>query len=127
MYLKGYWFLTWFGLFANIAAIPSIALVIGSGPPLQVANLSIAISLAWPASIVGIIASAGLFAERRWGVIMSIISLSMALSGTLPYGIIRLIREKDLLGLGGLSLLVAILNLLALIYWCRPGHRSLRL
>ncbi len=124
--IKGYWTLTWLGLISNILAIPFIALVVGAGPPLQIANISLAISLAWPASVVGIVASAGLFAQRTWGVILSIIALSMALSGTLPYGIVRMVREKDVFGLSGLSLFIAILNLLALIYWCRPGHRRIR-
>ena len=125
--LRGYWVLTWVGLLSNILAIPFIALVVGSGPPLQIANISLAIGLAWPASVVGIVASAGLFAKRSWGVILSIIALSMALSGTLPYGIVRLVREKDFFGLSGLTLLIAILNLLVLIYWCRPRHRKIRL
>tara|TARA_Y100001968_G_scaffold333661_1_gene398117 strand:- start:51813 stop:52202 length:390 start_codon:yes stop_codon:yes gene_type:complete len=125
--LSGYWIFAWLGLLANIAAIPFIALVVSSGPPLQLANLWVAIFLAWPAAIVGIVAASGLFAERRWGVIMSIIALSMAVSGTLPYGIFRLINEGDLFGLSGLSLFIAILNLIALIYWCKPGHRKLRL
>ncbi len=127
--LSGYWTLAWLGLFANIAAIPIIALVVRSGPPLEAANLTLAISLAWPASIVGIVSTAGLFARKTWGVILSIIALSMALSGTLPYGIVRLtlIRDSELLGISGLSIFIAILNLLALIYWCRPGHRKFRL
>ena len=123
--LSGYWVFTWLGLFANIAAIPFIAFVVSSGPPFQWANLWVAIFLAWPAAVVGIVAASGLFAERRWGVIMSIIALSMAVSGTLPYGIIRLIDKGD--WLSGLSLLIAVLNLSALIYWCRPGHRKIRL
>ncbi len=124
---NGYWIFAWTGLLANIAAIPFIALVVSSGPPLQWANLWVAIFLAWPAAIVGIVAASGLFAERKWGVIMSIIALSMAVSGTLPYGIFRLIDEGDLFGLSGLSLLIAFLNLIALIYWCRPIHRKIRL
>ena len=125
--LGGYWIFAWLGLLANIAAIPFIAFVVSSGPPLQWANLWVAIFLAWPAAVVGIVAASGLFAERRWGVIMSIIALSMAVSGTLPYGIFRLIDEGDLFGLSGLSLLIALLNLVALVYWCRPGHRNIRL
>tara|TARA_Y100001968_G_scaffold253674_1_gene239375 strand:+ start:619 stop:1008 length:390 start_codon:yes stop_codon:yes gene_type:complete len=124
--LSGYWIFAWIGLLANIAAIPFIAFVVSSGPPLQWANLWVAIFLAWPAAIVGIVAASGLFAERRWGIIMSIVALSMAVSGTLPYGIFRLIDEGDFLGLSGLSLLIAVLNLIALIYWCRPGHRKIR-
>ena len=125
--MRGYLTLTWFGLISNTLAIPFIAYVVGSGPPLQTVNITIAISLAWPAAVTGIVATAGLFAQRGWGVILSIIALSMTLSGTLPYGIIRLIRLKDIFGISGLSLLIALLNLLALLYWCRRGHRRIRL
>ena len=125
--LRGYWTLTWFGLISNTLAIPFIAYVVASGPPLQIANISIAISLAWPAAVTGIVASAGLFAQRGWGVILSIVALSMTLSGTVPYGIIRLIKLRDIFGISGLTLLIALLNLLALIYWCRRGHRRIRL
>ena len=114
-------------MISNILAIPFIALVIGSGPPLQTANITLAISLAWPAAVTGIVASAGLFARRGWGVILSIVALSMTLSGTLPYGIIRLIKVNDIFGISGLTLLISLLNLLALIYWCRRGHRRIRL
>ncbi|WP_036906614.1 hypothetical protein [Prochlorococcus marinus] len=125
--MRGYWTLTWFGLISNILAIPFIALVVGSGPPLQTANITLAISLAWPAAVTGIVASAGLFAQRGWGVILSIVALSMTLSGTLPYGIIRLIKVNDISGISGFTLLISLLNLLALIYWCRRGHRRIRL
>ena len=125
--LRGYWTLTWLGLISNTLAIPFIAFVVGSGPPLQAANITIAISLAWPAAVTGIVAAAGLFAQRGWGVILSIVALSMTLSGTLPYGIIRLIRLNDIFGISGLSLFIALLNLFALLYWCRRGHRRIRL
>ena len=125
--LRGYWTLTWFGLISNTLAIPFIAYVVASGPPFQTANITLAISLAWPSAVTGIVASAGLFAQRGWGVILSIVALSITLSGTLPYGIIRLIKLKDVFGISGLSLFVALLNLLALIYWCRRGHRRIRL
>ncbi len=121
---RGYWLLTWIGLLANVAVLPFIGLVAFTNPDLPIVNISLAISLAWPAAIVGIVASAGLLAQRRWGVILSIVALSMALSGTFPYGIVRLVREGDVAGLSGLSLLIAVLNLLALIYWCRPIHRK---
>ena len=125
--VRGYWVLTWIGLLANVAALPVIALVAFAGPPLQTANISLAISLAWPAAIVGIVASAGLLAERRWGVILTIISLSMAFSASLPYGIIRMILINDSQNISGLSIFLAVLNLFALVYWCRPGHRKIRL
>ncbi len=121
---RGNWVLTWTGLLANVVVIPFVALVAFRNPDLPLVNFILAVSLAWPAAIVGIVASAGLLAERKWGVVMAIVALSMALSGTLPYGIVRLVREGDLLGLSGLSFLIATLNLLALIYWSKPIHRK---
>ena len=121
--VSGYWVLTWSGLLANVAVLPFIGLITFNNPDLPLVNFILAISLAWPAAIVGIVASAGLLAERKWGVILAIIALSMALSGTLPYGIVRVVREGDFWGLSGLSFVMAILNLFALIYWCRPAHR----
>ena len=120
---RGYWSLSWLGLLSNVIALPSIAYVLSSEESLQIANLSIAISLAWPSAIVGIVAAAGLLAERRWGIIMSIVSTSMVIAAALPYGIIRLLLEGDLFGLSGICLIIAILNLLGLIYWVLPVHR----
>ncbi len=122
--VRGYWFLAWVGLLANIASLPVIGLVAFGGPPLEATNISLAISLAWPAAIVGIVASAGLLAQRRWGVVLAIVALAMALSASLPYGIIRLVLVKDLESIGGISVSLAMLNLLALLYWCRPIHRK---
>ena len=120
---RGYWSLSWLGLLSNVIALPSIAYVLSSEASLQIANLSIAISLAWPSAIVGIVASAGLLAQRRWGIILSIVSTSMVIAAALPYGIIRLLLEDDLFGLSGICLIIAILNLLGLIYWVLPVHR----
>ena len=125
--VRGYWFLSWAGLFANVIALPVIAFVVSSKGSWQVANISVAVSLAWPAAIVGIVASAGLLAERQWGILLAIIALSMALSGTFPYAITRLVMERQFFGISGVSLLVAVLNLLGLVYWCLPGHRRIRL
>ena len=95
---------------------------------LQAATISVAFSLAWPAAIVGIVASAGLLGERQWGVILAIVALSMALAGSLPYGIVRLSLlafggDQQALWLGLTSIVLGVLNVLALLYWCRPGHR----
>ena len=120
----GYWALSWVGLISNIVALPIIALVIIHGPPLKVANITLAISLGWPAAIVGIISSAALLAERKWGVTLTLISLSMVISGSLPYSIVRLINLKDFIGLGGITLLTSLLSVLALLYWCLPNHRK---
>ena len=51
--LLGYWALSWAGLIGNIIALPIIALIISYGPPLKIANITLAISLGWPAAIVG--------------------------------------------------------------------------
>ena len=62
--LFGYWLLSWFGLISNIIALPIIALIISFGPPLKVANITLAISLDGSAAIVGIVSSAALLAEN---------------------------------------------------------------
>ena len=126
--LPGYWALSWVGLISNIVALPIIALIISFGPPLKVANITLAISLGWPAAIVGIVSSAALLAERKWGVTLTLVSLSMVISGMGPYSVVRLIALQDILGIGGVTLLTTLLSTMALIYWCNPKHRrSIRL
>ena len=120
----GYWTLSWLGLISNIVALPIIAMVIIYGPPLKVANITLAISLGWPAAIVGIVSSAALLAEKKWGITLTLISLSMVISGSLPYSIVRLINLKDFIGLGGLTLVISLFSVLALLYWCLPKHRQ---
>ena len=121
--ITGYWILSWIGLISNIVALPVITLVVIYGPPLKIANMTLAISLGWPAAIVGIISSAALLAERKWGVTLTLISLSMVIAGSLPYSIFRLISIGDFLGLGGVTLVISILNVMALVYWCLPNHK----
>ena len=126
--LPGYWLMTWLGLIGNLLALPLIGVVAFQVPSLQAATISVAFALAWPAAIVGIVASAGLLVERQWGVIVAIVSLSMALAGSLPYGIVRLSLlafggGEHALILGVASIVLGGLNVLALLYWCRPAHR----
>ena len=126
--LIGYWALSWFGLISNIVALPVIAMIISFVPPLKVANITLAITLGWPAAIVGIVSSAALLAERKWGVTLALVSLSMVISGMGPYSVVRLITLQDFTGIGGFALLTTILSTLALLYWCNPKHRrSIRL
>ena len=127
--LLGYWALSWVGLISNIIALPIIAIIISYGPPLKVANITLAISLGWPAAIVGIVSSAALLAERKWGVTLTIVSLSMVIAGTAPYSIVRLTTLKEgIFGIGSFTLLVTLFSTLALLYWCNPKHRrSIRL
>ena len=121
--VSGYWTLAWVGLVSNVIALPIIALIISYGPPLKVANITLAVSLGWPSAIVGIVSSSALLAEKKWGVTLTLVSLSMIISGTAPYSIFRLITLKDIFGIGGFTLLSALLGTLALIYWCNPKHR----
>ena len=100
--LLGYWALSWVGLVSNIIALPIIALIISYGPPLKVANITLAISIGWPAAIVGLVSSAALLAERKWGVTLTLVSLSMVISGMAPYSVIRLITLQDILEFVGL-------------------------
>ena len=123
----GYWLLSWAGLISNIIALPIIALIISNGAPLKVLNVTLAISLGWPAAIVGIVASSALLCEKKWGVTLTLISLSMVIAGSLPYSIVRLVNLRDFLGIGGVTLLLSLTSILGLIYWCLPQHRrSLR-
>ena len=123
--MRGYWFMTWLGLVANLLALPAIGVLAfrpDSSAGFQATNISLAFSIAWPATIVGIVACAGLLAQRGWGVILAIVALSMSLAGALPYGIVRLaMGAQPAIGLW--SVLLAVLHVLALIYWCRSEHR----
>ena len=119
----GYWVLSWVGLISNILALPIIGIILSLGPPLKVANLTLAISLGWPSAIVGIISSSALKTKKKWGVTLTLVALSMVIAGTGPYSLVRLVTLKDFIGIGGLTLLIALLNIFALIYWCNPNHR----
>ena len=124
----GYWTMVWIGLISNIIAIPIIALITSYGPQLKVANITLAITIGWPSAIIGIVSSSALLAQKKWGITLTLVSLSMIISGTVPYTIVRLVHLKDIFGISGLSLLSALFSVLALIYWCNPKHRrSIRL
>ena len=125
----GYWTLAWLGLISNIIALPIITLIIIYVPPLRAANITLAGSLGLPAAIVGIISSSALLAERKWGVTLTLVSLSMVIAGTAPYSIVRLIRLKEgIFGIGSFTFLISLLSIVVLLYWCNPKHRrSIRL
>ncbi len=123
--VKGYWLLTWLGLFSNVAAILFFAFVVGFyNPSFRAGNISFSAAIHWPSAIVGIVACSGLLAERRWGVILAIVALSMTIIGSSSYGIFLLQSEKSLTDLSLTSFLISIFNFVALIYWCRPVHRK---
>ncbi|WP_115019885.1 hypothetical protein [Synechococcus sp. UW140] len=123
--VRGYWLMTWLGLVGNVIALPLIGWIAFQAPSLRVTHISLAFGLAWPAAVVGIVACGGLLAERRWGGIVAIVALSMALAASLPYGIVRfaLLPLDQSLNLGLVSMSLALVNLLALLYWCRPALR----
>ena len=126
--VTGYWTLAWLGLISNIVALPIIILITIFMPPYRAANITLASSLGWPAAIVGIISSSALLAERKWGVTLTLVSLSMVISGIGPYSVVRLITLQDIYGIGGFTLLTTLLSALSLLYWCNPKHRrSIRL
>ena len=107
--LLGYWTLSWLGLFSNIVALPLIALIIiYYRDNLVVANWTLAISVGWPAAIVGIISSSALLAEKRWGITLTLVSLSMVIAASLPYSIVRLIKYGYSDGIAGLTLLLTL-------------------
>ena len=54
---------------------------------------------------------------------LTIVSLSMVISGMGPYSVVRLITLKDIYGVGGFTLLTTLLSTMALLYWCNPKHR----
>ncbi len=83
----GYWTLTWISLISNIIALPIIAFIVSYGSALKMANITLAISLGWPAAIVGIVSSSALLSEKKWGITLTLLSLSMIISGTAPYSI----------------------------------------
>jgi hypothetical protein len=70
------------------------------------------------------VASVALLRWRAWGQILAIVALSLSLAVGLPYGIVRLSLVQE-----GRSLLAVaapaiwLLNVGALVYWCRPAHR----
>ena len=122
--LIGYWTMAWLGLISNIIAIPISTLIIIFVPPLKVANYTLAISLGWPAAIIGIVSSSALLAQKKWGVTLTLVSISMVIAGTGPYSIVRLIRLKEgIFGIGSFTFLITLLSIMALLYWCNPKHR----
>ena len=123
--VRGYWLLTWLGLLANVSVILFFAFVVSFyDPSFRAGNISFSAAIHWPSAVVGIVACSGLIAERRWGVILAIVALSMTIIGTLSYAIFLLQTEKYLSPLGSTSFLISALNSIALAYWCRPSHRK---
>jgi hypothetical protein len=121
---RGYRVLAWLGLLSNALVIPLAVAWILLDPTWRVAHIAIGAAAVLPTAMLGVVASVALLKWRLWGQILAIIALSMSLAVMLPYGIVRL----ALLSEGRPVLAVAApllwtLNVVILIFWCRPAIR----
>ena len=121
---RGYLTLAWLGLVANILVLPLSLAAVLRDPAWATAHIAIGAGAVLPTAAVGIVASIALLRWRAWGQILAIVALSLSLAVGLPYGIVRLSLVQE-----GRSLLAVaapaiwLLNVGALVYWCRPAHR----
>jgi peptidoglycan/LPS O-acetylase OafA/YrhL len=114
------------GLVANGVAIPVLAAWIFSDGPLATATLVVGLAGVLPALVLGVIASLGLLGRRRWGRVVAIVALSLALAVSLGYGVVWLVLVPEARAWLGVALgLGWLLQVLALIYWCLPKRQPL--
>ena len=74
-----------------------------------------------PALVLGVVASAALIKRRRWGRVVAIVALALALAVTLGYGIVWLVLVP--LGRPLVAVILGLLSVaqvLLLIYWSLP-------
>ena len=112
------------GLAANGAGLPLLALWILRGEPLATATLVVGLAAILPALVVGVVAAAALLARRRWGRVLAVVALGLALAVSLSYGIVWLVLVPE--GRGFTATLLGLLwlaQLLALIHWSRATRR----
>lgn len=121
---RGYLTLAWLGLIGNILVLPlAIAAILGDRHWLA-ANIAVGAGAVLPTAVVGIVASIALLRWRRWGQILAIVALAMALAVGLPYGIVRLVLvEQGRLATALGSVAVWSCCTAALVYWCQPAIR----
>lgn len=120
----GYTTLAWLGLIGNILVLPITVLAIVADRPWQAANIAVGAGGVLPTAVVGIIASVALLQWRRWGQILAIVALAMALAVGLPYGIVRIVLVDQERGLTAVvSALVWAACTGALVFWSRPTIR----
>lgn len=121
---RGYTTLAWLGLVGNILVLPIAVLAILFDRPWQAANIAVGAGGVMPTAVVGIIASVALLQWRRWGQILAIVALAMALAVGLPYGIVRLVlveQERALTAVVSAVTWAACTG--ALVFWSRPAIR----
>jgi hypothetical protein len=120
----GYRPMAWLGLVTNSLVLPLALVLIRLDPAWRTANIAVAAGALLPTAATGLVASVALLRGRAWGQILAIVALSLSLAVGLPYGIVRLSLVQE-----GRSLLAVaapaiwLLNVGALVYWCRPAHR----
>lgn len=121
---RGYLTLAWLGLIGNILVLPISIWGILVDHSWQAANIAVGAGAVLPTAVVGIVASVALLQWRRWGQVLAIVALAMALTAGLPYGIVRLVLVDQQ---RPLTAVVAALFwsgcTAALVFWCRPSIR----
>ena len=121
---RGYQSLAWLGLITNILVVPVAVLAILMDRPWLTANIAVGAGAVLPTAVVGIVASVALLQWRRWGQILAIVSLAMALAVGLPYGIVRLVlvnQDRALTAVAAAVIWGACTC--ALVFWSRPAIR----
>ena len=113
--------LGWLGLVVNVAALPWLAQLLASGGAMGAANWAVGTAAILPALVLGVVASAALIKRRRWGRVVAIVALALALAVTLGYGIVWLVLVPLGRPLVAVTLgLLSVAQVLLLIYWSMP-------
>jgi hypothetical protein len=74
--------------------------------------------------VVGIVASTALLRWRRWGQVLAIVTLAMALTAGVPYAIVRLVLvDQNRILTAVLAALLTVASTATLVFWCRPSVR----
>jgi hypothetical protein len=111
-------------LIGNILVLPLALLAALMDRTWQTANIAVGAGAVLPTAAVGIVASIALLKWRRWGQILAIVALAMALATALPYGIVRLVlvdQHRPLIAIAAGLLWTA--TIAALTFWSRPAIR----
>ena len=120
----GYRTLAIAGLVSNILALHLGMAAIVVDPTWRTANIAVVAGAVLPTAVVGIVASTALLRWRRWGQVLAIVTLAMALTAGVPYAIVRLVLvDQNRMLTAVLAALLTTASTAALVYWCRPAIR----
>lgn len=121
---RGYRTLAIAGLVSNILALPLGMAAIVVDPTWRTANIAMVAGAVLPTAVLGIVASTALLRWRRWGQVLAIVTLAMALTAGVPYAIVRLVLvDQNRLLTALLAALLTVASTTALVFWCRPAVR----